>query len=123
MLLLRANQLASLAIGVATCVVGGATASADPGTAFDIRSTFNFIQRQGFNDGGFPSGISDLFGINVSPPFNTQPPLSPEGTSVTASQTGQQFSVPYFYSPANPYEFVQALPYPAYSLTGAWTFI
>jgi hypothetical protein len=115
------NQAASLAMGMVACAVGTATANADT-PAFDIYSTFNFIQRQGPNDGGFLDGISDLFGINVSPPFNTQPPLSPEGTSVTASQDGQQFSVPYFYSPANPYEFVTALPYPIYSLTGPWTF-
>src|SRR4029077_12306363 len=31
--------------------------------------------------------------------------------------------VPYFFSTANPTEFVQALPFPAFSnLTGSWTF-
>jgi hypothetical protein len=121
---LSVNQWpAILAFAASYCVMGASTPA--HAQSFDIRDTFNFIQNLGNNDSGFRPGISDNVGISVSPPFNTQPPLSAQGTSVTACssptcQGGLQVSVPYFQSPANPYEFVTALQ--PYSYTGAWTF-
>jgi hypothetical protein len=116
------QSLALLAIGALCSVAGAATASAQTIPAFNIASTFNFIQNQGENDGGFLSGVSDNFGIFVTP-VGTQPTPSANGTSVTAVQGGFQTGVPYFFSTANPSEFVRALPFPAFSnLTGSWTF-
>lgn len=107
------------------CALGatlGSTAANAQAANFTITDVFNFIQDLGNNDGNFRPGISDNFGIFVSP-VGTQPTPSADGTSVLATQAGVQVPVPYFYSPANPTEFVNALPFPAYSfLTGSWAF-
>jgi hypothetical protein len=116
------QRLALLVIGASCSVACIATAKATTTPTFNISSTFNFIQDQGANDGGFLSGISDIFGIFVTP-VGTQPTPSVDGTSVTATQGTFKTGVPYFFSTANPTEFVQALPFPAFSnLTGPWTF-
>lgn len=60
-------DLVVFASGLSCCIVGTGNANAQTTPTFDILSTFNFIQSQGLNDGGFLSGISDNFGINVSP--------------------------------------------------------
>ena len=65
---LHANKmLAIVALGVSFCIAGVQIANAQTTPAFNITSTFNFIQDQGANDGGFLSGVSDNFGIFVSP--------------------------------------------------------
>jgi hypothetical protein len=120
---LHANKiLAVVALGVSFWIAGVPTANAQTTPVFNITSTFNFIQDQGANDGGFLTGVSDIFGIFVTP-VGTQPTPSVDGTSVTATQGSFKTGVPYFFSTANPTEFVQALPFPAFSnLTGSWTF-
>jgi hypothetical protein len=116
------QRLALLVIGASCSIACIATADATTTPTFNISSTFNFIQDQGANDGGFLSGISDIFGIFVTP-VGTQPTPSVDGTSVTATQGTFKTGVPYFFSTANPTEFVQALPFPTFSnLTGPWTF-
>jgi hypothetical protein len=116
------KSLALMTIVASCSIAGSATANATTTPTFNISSIFNFIQNQGANDGGFLSGVSDNFGIFVSP-VGTQPAPSADGTSVTAVQGGFQTHVPYFFSTANPTEFVRSLPFPAFSnLTGSWTF-
>jgi hypothetical protein len=118
----RMKKLTFLVVGASYSIVGTATAGAQTTPAFNILSTFNFIQNQGANDGVFLSGVSDNFGIFVTP-VGTQPTPSVDGTSVTAIQGSFRTGVPYFFSTANPTEFVQSLPFPAFSsLTGSWTF-
>jgi hypothetical protein len=84
--LLRPTQTLALLMTGASCSFACiATADATTTPTFNISSTFNFIQDQGANDGGFLSGVSDNFGIFVTP-VGTQPAPSVDGTSVTAIQ-------------------------------------
>src|ERR1700733_15548424 len=89
---------------VASCCMAAATAAnATTITTFDVLSTFNFIENEGANDGGYASGVFIPTGINVTP-VGTQPTPSADGTSVTATQGSTTVSVPYFFSSANPDE-------------------
>jgi hypothetical protein len=122
----RVNQSLSIFfLEVSCCIALTATANAQTTPTFNVLSTFNFIENEGANDGGYTSGVKDTFGINVSP-VGTQPTPSADGTSVTATQGGFTTTVPYFFSTASPYEFVTSLPsipLPTYSgPTGSWTF-
>jgi hypothetical protein len=108
------QRLALLVIGAWCSIACIATADATTTPTFNISSTFNFIQDQGANDGGFLSGISDIFGIFVTP-VGTQPTPSVDGTSVTATQGTFKTGVPYFFQPqillnsSKPFHF---LPFP-----------
>lgn len=88
---------------------------------YDVMGTFNYIDARTTNTVGTPSGVRITFGIDVAP-VGIQPTPSLDGTTVTATQGGFRFQVPYEFTPAFPYAFGRSVDFAKFpALTGSWT--
>jgi PEP-CTERM motif len=105
-----------------------ATATASPAATVasqvDISGAFNFSDLVGVNPigNGAPIGSTGYYSGGTYDQFGALSVTPSSGTTVTASQGGHTYNVPFIGGPAaaNPDEFSRLLPVNAF-LTGPWT--